>query len=222
MRRLLTPMQRAGAATLPAALPVPARLREIYEQELSAVHRRGWAAVLLAAASHDQALAPLADALAARGLDPARCLDQAAGVLELAGPVSPSGIRCCGPPHGTGPGAPSVGRPMPPSRPGCRPGRRGPAPGRGGLRLRPGAGAGAGGDRTVRGRPARLRGGLGGVRAGGPADARAGRSRGAARAGGGECHLAGDGVRARRLAGEVLDGAAGDADRAAPCSSSGS
>ena len=61
------------------------------------------------------------------------------------------------------------------------------APGRGRLRLRPGAGPRAGGDRTVRGGPARVRGGLGGVRAGGPADARAGRGRGAARAGGGKC-----------------------------------
>ena len=85
--RLLTPVQRAGAAALPTTLPVPARLREIYERELSALPADGWAAVLLAAASHDQALAPVAAALADRGLDTGRCLDQAAGVLELTGPV---------------------------------------------------------------------------------------------------------------------------------------
>jgi DNA-binding CsgD family transcriptional regulator len=85
--RALTPVQRAGAATLPAALPVPARLRDLYDQELSRLSAGGWAAVLLAAASHDQALTPIADALAARGLDPGQCLDEAAGVLEQAGVV---------------------------------------------------------------------------------------------------------------------------------------
>ena len=61
--RALTPVQRAGAATLPAALPVPARLRDLYDQELARLSTGGWAAVLLAAASHDQALTPIADAL---------------------------------------------------------------------------------------------------------------------------------------------------------------
>ncbi len=185
--RLLTPVQRAGAAALPSALPVPARLREVYERELSALPADGWAAVLLAAASHDQTLAPVAAALADRGLDTAECLDRAAGVLELTGPVLAfrhpllrsaawhrAGDAERRQAHAALAAVLSAGA--------ARTWHRAEAA----LGYDRRAGPRAGGDRAVGGSTAGVRGGIGGVRAGGPADARAGRGRSAARAGGRE------------------------------------
>jgi DNA-binding CsgD family transcriptional regulator len=85
--RTLTPLQRAGASMLPTTLPVPARLGELYGRDLAGLSEEGRAVVVLAAASHDQTLAPIADALADRGLEPAHCLDQAAGLIEPVGSV---------------------------------------------------------------------------------------------------------------------------------------
>ena len=57
--RVLTAAQRAGAATLPVALPVPGRLREAYARELGALPADAWRAVVLCAASTDEAAAPV-------------------------------------------------------------------------------------------------------------------------------------------------------------------
>ena len=213
--RALTPVQRAGAATLPAALPVPARLRDLYEQELSRLSTGGWAAVLLAAASHDQALAPLADALAARGLDPGRCLDEAAGVLEQGEAVVPfrHPLLRSAAWHRAGPAerreahaALAAALPAGPARTWHR------------------AEAASGYDRELAlelADTARSEGARRGYAAASVAYERAARlmrepadAMPLLAAAAESAHLAGDGVRARRLAEEVLDGGAGDADRA--------
>jgi DNA-binding NarL/FixJ family response regulator len=82
--RALTAAQRAGAATLPVALPVPDRLRDAYARELGALSADAWRAVLFCAASADQAAAPVVAALAAAGLEPGPSLTAAADVLTLA------------------------------------------------------------------------------------------------------------------------------------------
>ena len=213
--RVLTPVQRAGAATLPAALPVPARLRDRYEQELSRLSSGGWAAVLLAAASHDQAPAPIADALAGRGLDPERCLDEAAAVLEQAGVVlafrhpllrSAAWHRAGNAERRQAHAALAAALPA------------------GSARTWHRAEAASGYDRELAlelAGTARSEGARRGYAAAAVAYERAARlmrERAEAMplvaAAAESAHLAGDGVRAQRLAEEVLDGAAGDAERA--------
>ena len=213
--RLLTPVQRAGAAELPSALPVPARLREVYERELFVLPADGWAAALLAAASHDQTLAPVAAALADRGLDTAECLDRAAGVLELTGPVL------------------AFRHPLLRSAAWHRAGdaerRQAHAAlaavlSAGAARTWHRAEAALGYDRELAlelAAIAQSEGARRGYAAASVAYERAARlvrepaEAAALLAPGREsARLAGDGVRARRLAGEVLDGPAGDADRA--------
>jgi DNA-binding NarL/FixJ family response regulator len=82
--RALTAAQRAGAATLPVALPLPDRLREAYARELGALSAATWQAVLFCAASADQAVAPVAAALAAVGIEPGPSLAAAAEVMTPA------------------------------------------------------------------------------------------------------------------------------------------
>ena len=85
--RVLTAAQRAGAATLPVALPVPGRLREAYARELGALPADAWRAVLLCAASTDEAAAPVVAALAGAGLEPGVSLAAAADVVRFDGGV---------------------------------------------------------------------------------------------------------------------------------------
>jgi len=85
--RVLTAAQRAGAATLPVALPVPDRLQDAYARELDALPADAWRAVLLCAASADQAAAPVVAVLAGAGLEPGACLAAAADVVTLDGGV---------------------------------------------------------------------------------------------------------------------------------------
>ena len=85
--RVLTAPQRAGAATLPVALPVPDRLQEAYARELDALPADAWRAALLCAASSDQAAAPVVAVLAGAGLEPGACLAAAADVVTLDGGV---------------------------------------------------------------------------------------------------------------------------------------
>ena len=171
--------------------------------------------VLLAAASHDQALAPVAAALTDRGLDTARCLEQAAGVLELAGPVlafrhpllrSAAWHRAGGAERRQAHAALAAVLPV------------------GAARTWHRAEAAFGYDRELAlelAATARSEGARRGYAAASVAYERAARlmrepaEAAALLAPAAEsAHLAGDGVRARRLAGEVLDGPAGDADRA--------
>ena len=83
--RALTTAERTGAAPLPDALPVPARLAEVYTAELRRLPPSAQALVLLAAVSRDQAAAPVTGALQAQGLDVQDALASAAGVLSVAG-----------------------------------------------------------------------------------------------------------------------------------------
>jgi DNA-binding NarL/FixJ family response regulator len=85
--RVLTAAQRAGAATLPVALPVPGRLREAYARELGALPADGWRAVVLCAASSDESAAPVIAALGGAGLEPAASLAAAADVVTLDGGI---------------------------------------------------------------------------------------------------------------------------------------
>ena len=85
--RVLSRAQRAGAATLPQALPVPERLRDVYASELGELSLSGWRAAVLCAASSDQEAAPVVAALAAEGLDSARCLAESGEVLVAQGGV---------------------------------------------------------------------------------------------------------------------------------------
>jgi hypothetical protein len=85
--RVLTAAQRAGAATLPVALPVPGRLREAYARELGALPAQAWRAVVLCAASTDMAAGPVVAALAGAGLEPAASLAAAGDVMTLEGGV---------------------------------------------------------------------------------------------------------------------------------------
>ena len=71
-QRVLSRAQRAGAAPLPQALPVPERLRDVYANELGDLSPGAWRAAVLCAASGDQEAAPVLAALAAEGLDSAR------------------------------------------------------------------------------------------------------------------------------------------------------
>lgn len=84
-QRVLTGAQRAGAAPLPQAVPVPDRLRAVYASELGKLAPSGWRAVVLCAASTDQDAAPVLAALAAEGLDASACLDEAGEVIEAHG-----------------------------------------------------------------------------------------------------------------------------------------
>ena len=81
--RVLSSVQRAGAAELPLPLPAPDRLRRLYSDELARLTPQAWFAVRLAAVSHDQAAGPVVAALVAAGLEPRSCLDDAADVLRL-------------------------------------------------------------------------------------------------------------------------------------------
>lgn len=80
-QRVLSRAQRAGAAPLPRALPVPERLRDVYASELGDLSAGAWRTAVLCAASSDQEAAPVLDALAAEGLDPATCVAEADEVL---------------------------------------------------------------------------------------------------------------------------------------------
>jgi DNA-binding CsgD family transcriptional regulator len=80
--RVLSSVQRAGAAELPDSLPVPDRLRRLYSDELTRLTPEGWFAVRLAAASHDQAAGPIVAAMTHAGLEPGSCLEQAADVVR--------------------------------------------------------------------------------------------------------------------------------------------
>ena len=80
-QRVLSRAQRAGAAPLPPALPVPDRLREVFDDELGDLSPAAWRAVVLCAASSDQDAGPLLAALAAEGLEPGTCLAEAGQVL---------------------------------------------------------------------------------------------------------------------------------------------
>jgi DNA-binding CsgD family transcriptional regulator len=80
----LNPAQRAGTAPLPEPLPVGDRLERDFGRLLAGLTPAAWRAVLLLAASHDEAEAPVVDALRAAGLDAEAALDeaQAHGVLR--------------------------------------------------------------------------------------------------------------------------------------------
>jgi hypothetical protein len=80
--RVLSSVQRAGAAELPDSLPVPDRLRRLYSDELTRLTPEGWFAVRLAAASLDQAAGPIMAAMTHAGLEPGSCLEQAADVVR--------------------------------------------------------------------------------------------------------------------------------------------
>jgi DNA-binding CsgD family transcriptional regulator len=84
-QRLLSRAQGAGAAPLPPTLPVPARLRDVYATELATLASDAWRAVVLCAASSDQAAGPVLAALSAEGLDPAACLARSGDVLVADG-----------------------------------------------------------------------------------------------------------------------------------------
>ena len=81
----LNPAQRVGAGPLPEPLPVGDRLERDYARLLAGLTPAAWRAVLLLAASHDEAEAPVVDALAAAGLDAEAALDEAQsrGVVDI-------------------------------------------------------------------------------------------------------------------------------------------
>jgi DNA-binding CsgD family transcriptional regulator/tetratricopeptide (TPR) repeat protein len=83
----LNPAQRVGAGPLPEPLPVGDRLERDYARLLAGLTPAAWRSVLLLAASHDEAEAPVVDALAAAGLDAEAALDeaQAHGVIDMSG-----------------------------------------------------------------------------------------------------------------------------------------
>ena len=86
-QRVLSRAQQSGAAPLPPALPVPDRLRDVYASELGDLSPGGWRAAVVCAASSDQTAAPVFEALAAEGLDPATCLAESDEVLVAQGGV---------------------------------------------------------------------------------------------------------------------------------------
>ena len=86
-QRVLSRAQRAGAATLPQALPVPERLRDVYASELDDLSPGAWRSAVLCAASSDQEAAPVLAALSAEGLDAGTCLAEAGEVLIAQGGV---------------------------------------------------------------------------------------------------------------------------------------
>jgi DNA-binding NarL/FixJ family response regulator len=81
--RVLNQAQRAGAAALPRALPVPDRLNEMYAAALGDLSPSAWRAVVLCAASTDEAAAPVLAALVSEGLDPDECLAGTGQVLVV-------------------------------------------------------------------------------------------------------------------------------------------
>jgi len=82
-QRTLTRAQRAGAAALPRTLPVPDRLTDTYVRELAGLAGGAWRASVLTAASSDQASGPVFAALAAEGFDPETCLADAGDMLSV-------------------------------------------------------------------------------------------------------------------------------------------
>ena len=80
--RTLTRAQRAGAAELPGAIPVPARLQQAYQDRLAGLSAGSWLAARLAAASSDEADGPIIAALQAAGFAPETCLAEAGEVLS--------------------------------------------------------------------------------------------------------------------------------------------
>ena len=86
-QRVLSRAQRAGAAPLPPALPVPERLWDVYANELGDLSPSAWRAAVLCAASSNQEAAPVAAALTAEGLDAGTCLAEAGEVLIAQGGV---------------------------------------------------------------------------------------------------------------------------------------
>ena len=73
----LDPAQRTRAASLPQPLPVGEVLERDYGRLLTGLTPAAWRAVLLLAASHDEAEAPVVDALRSGGFDGEAALDEA-------------------------------------------------------------------------------------------------------------------------------------------------
>ena len=80
--RTLTRAQRAGAAELPDAIPVSARLQQAYQDRLAGLSAGGWLAARLAAASSDEADGPIVAAIQAAGFAAETCLAEAGEVLS--------------------------------------------------------------------------------------------------------------------------------------------
>lgn len=75
--RRLTDAQRVGAAPLPNALPVGARLGVVYQQQLTDLSAPAWRAVLLSALNRAGTSATVAAALVREEVDTAAALDEA-------------------------------------------------------------------------------------------------------------------------------------------------
>jgi DNA-binding NarL/FixJ family response regulator len=75
--RRLTDAQRVGAAPLPNALPVGARLGVVYQQQLTGLSAPAWRAVLLSALNRSGTSATVAAALVREEVDTAGALDEA-------------------------------------------------------------------------------------------------------------------------------------------------
>jgi DNA-binding NarL/FixJ family response regulator len=86
-RQVLSRAQRAGAAPLPAVLPVPQRWREVYAEQLRRLSPGAWRAAVLAAAEPGQASAPVLAALTTEGWEATSCVAEAGGVLVAQGGV---------------------------------------------------------------------------------------------------------------------------------------
>ena len=80
--RTLTRAQRAGAAELPDAIPVSARLQRAYEDRLAGLSAGALLMARLAAASSDEAGGPIVAAIRAAGLTAETCLAEANEVLS--------------------------------------------------------------------------------------------------------------------------------------------
>ena len=80
--RTLTRAQRAGAAELPDAIPVPTRLQQAYQDRLAGLSAGGGLAARLAAASSDEADGPIVAAIQAAGFSVEACLAEAGEVLS--------------------------------------------------------------------------------------------------------------------------------------------
>ena len=86
-RQVLSRAQRAGAAPLPAVLPVPQRWREVYAEQLGRLSPGAWRAAVLSAAAPGQASAPVLAALTTEGWEATSCVAEAGGVLVAQGGV---------------------------------------------------------------------------------------------------------------------------------------
>ena len=99
----LSPAQRRGAAVLPDALPAGDRLEAVYEPVVASLSAAGRHAVMLAAASRDNAIEPVVAALRAR-LDDPEVASRRRRSSRRAAATNPdscgSVTRCCGQRHG--------------------------------------------------------------------------------------------------------------------------